>query len=252
MNPRRFVFAAVALWLLAAAPAPAVEFSGENLTYEFGWKGFTAATADVKIKDAQCDGPCWDAQIEINSTGMLDAIWKVRDRIVTKAVKADFTPRRYVFYQREGKFFLDTSITLDKATGLLRSTRYRIDQQKELTPKKSETTGTFCPLSAILYLRAQPLDVGGTYKVDVFDGKRQHTVAWAVQGTEELTVPAGTFRAKKIVGKVIKSNSRDEDSKVEKVREVTIWVADDDPEHMVLRIESSTFWGAIYGQLTRK
>lgn len=260
MNTRRFekVLSAKRLgsWILAAslvcaAIAGAADFAGENLEYEFGWKGIAAANASVQITEMACDGPCYAANIDIKGKPYLDMIWRVRDRIKTWAVKADYSPRKYVFYQREGGFELDTEIVLDKAEGLLKSTRFRKDKGKALTPKKAQAAGVYCPLSAILYMRAQPLEPGQRYTANVFDGKREHVIEWKVEEREKIKVGAGEFDAKRIAAQVIKSNVTDESSKVEKVRKVTIWVADA-PNHLVLKVETQAFWGHIYGELIRK
>ena len=50
-----FVFFAAAL----AAPAAAHDFTGERLTYEFGWQNISAATAAVSVDriDSSAAGP---------------------------------------------------------------------------------------------------------------------------------------------------------------------------------------------------
>ena len=231
-----------------AATAFAHDFNGETLSYEFGWKGIPAADATVKIRDGKCDKPCYDIKIELKGKKYLDLFWKVRDRFESTCLKENYATQRFAFFQREGNFNLDTEVRLDKSAGRLRSTRFRIDKNKNYKDKSAGPEVVFGPLASLLYMRSQALNVGDSQSVDVFDGKRTHTLYWQVAAKEKIKIGLGQYNTLKLLPRITKSSSKDDKSKVEKVRKVTIWVSDD-PSHTVLKIESEAFVGSVYAEL---
>ncbi len=240
----------ISLWLYSGA-AFTYDFSGEILAYEFGWKGIPAADAIVKIRSADCAGPCYKGVIDLQGKKYLDMFWTVRDRFEVVCSKLDYKPRRFTFFQREGAFQLDTEIVLDKPMGLLRSSRVRLDRPKRLANKVAPSATTYCPLSALLYMRSRPLNVGDEESIPVFDGKRTHTLYWKVTSREKIKVPVGEFDAVRVDPKIIRSDYKDKESKVEKVKKIILWLSND-PSHTILRIESEAFVGSIYAELVRK
>ncbi len=248
MRKTHVIIAVAALAFLCATNLFAHDFSGENLSYEFGWKGIPAADATVKIRNGQCGKPCYGIKIEMKGKKYLDLFWKVRDRFESTCLKDNYATQRYAFYQREGSFNLDTEITYNKKAGRLTSTRFRLDKNKNYKDKSAQPEVIFGPLASILYMRSNALNVGDEKSVQVFDGKRTHTLYWKVTGKEKVKIGMGEFNALKLMPRITKSSSKDDDSKVEKVRKVTIWVSDD-PSHTVLKIESEAFVGSVYAEL---
>jgi len=246
-------FAALFAFVLFALPsaAPAYDFAGETLTYEFGWNGIAAADATVKIRKGNCSEPCLAANLTVTGRKYLDLVWKIRDRIEITCFKDTYLPRTYTFFQREGRFNLDTEIWIDQKNGLLRSKRYRVDKKKRYRDKSVSMENTFGPVSSILYMRSRPLKVGDRETILAFDGKRSHQVEWQVLAKEKIKIGMGEFNALKIRPRITKSSSKDKKSNVEKVKKVTVWVTDD-PAHIILKIESQAFVGHIYGELTSK
>ncbi len=236
------------LALCVTSPIFAHDFSTETLKYEFGWKGIPAADATVKIRNGQCEKACYNIKIELKGKKYLDLFWKVRDRIKSTCLKEDFSTQRYIFHQREGHFNLDTEILLDKEAGKLRSTRFRLDKNKNYKDKSAKPDVIFGPLASLLHMRSQPLKVGDEKSVSVFDGKRTHILNWKVVSKETIKIGIGQYNALKLIPRITKSSSKDKKSKVDKVRKVTIWISED-LSHTVLKIESEAFVGSIYAEL---
>ncbi len=228
-------------------------FVGERLVYEFGWKGFTAAQAEISIGEMTYNGvDSYKLEIMLKSLARLDWIWKVRDRMVSWAAKKDLTCQRFFYEQREGKFYLDTTIELDKSDNILRSTRirYKDGKEKEYTPKWANADH-LDPVAALLHLRKQKMEVGGAYSLKVFDGKRRHTIQYKVVGKETIETDFGPKECFKIHPKILKSDKAKADSiQAEKVEKVTVW-ATASPEHTVMRIESKAWIGSVYAKLVK-
>lgn len=240
--------------VVATAAFGGEPFVGENLVYEFGWQGFTAARAEIKIGSIDYNGEdCYKIKVNIRSLARLEWVWKVRDKFTSYTRKRDLVPEYFFYEQREGKFSLDTEIKLDREDNILRSTRtrYKDGKTKSYKPKWSKATGMNDPLGALVSLRKQDLKVGDVYEVNVFDGKRKHQISYAVSGKETIKTPFGDREAFVVHPKVQKSTGDKKNSKVEKVQKVTMWLATT-PEHNVLRVESKAWIGSVFAELVKK
>lgn len=250
----RLLPAAVLLVVVAVAwSQPAVNFAGENLTYEFGWSGISAATAEIRVLAVEVDGvPCYKVQIRIKGKPKLDWIWKVRDEIEVVTTVADLRCKRYRFKQRESSFKLDTEIRHDSAKNLLLGsrTRFRQGEAQPLKPKHAPDDH-YDPLSALIFARRAPLSLGKSYSLKAFDGKRRHDLTYTVMGEEHIKIGLGEFDAWKVWPRIERSSGKDAKSKVNKVRKATIWI-DKKPPHHVLKVETEAFVGKIYAELIKK
>ena len=257
---KRFSTTAVVLFLVCIAwpalsqTAEPHNFIGEKLVYEFGWSGFTAAKADISIGQIDYAGhDCYKLRMKIRSLARLEWIWKVRDEITSYCRKSDLTPERFFYEQREGNFHLDTEILHDHEDKMLRSTRKRLKDGKTKTykPKWAKADGILDPLGALLKMRMENLEVGKTYALRAFDGKRSHDITYTVEGTETIDTRFGKLKTFKVYPKISKSSGSDSDSKVEKVQQVTAWITTT-PDHNVVRIESKVFIGKVFVELVEK
>ena len=252
----RLILLAVLLAAVAAmslAWAQTVDFAGENLVYEFGWSGISAATAKVTVKPITDAGaPCYKIVFEIKGKPKLDWIWKVRDRIETITTRDSLQCHRFFFQQREARFHLDTDVRLDPAKQMLLSsrTRYKQGEAQALKPKHAPSNH-YDPVSALYFARRAPKAPGKVYNLKVFDGKRKHDLTYSVIAEERIKIGLGEFDAWKIWPRIVRSSGADAASKVNKVRNAYLWV-DKKPPHHVLKIESDVFVGAIYAELIQQ
>ncbi|MDP8223241.1 MAG: DUF3108 domain-containing protein [Candidatus Lernaella stagnicola] len=251
---KRLIFGCLTVIVLClAGPAWAVDFAGEKVTYEFGWRNISAATLDIRVKNTTVAGePSYAVTLDIKGKPALDWIWRVRDRIDTLARAKDLRPFRYFFTQREGAFKLDTEITYDNAQNKLVSkrTRYKKSGTKQLRPKDAPGDH-FDPVTSLMVVRRVEFKPGVVHTVKVFDGKRKHLAEYRCIGEKKLETKVGTFDTWIIKPKLIKSEGKDDDAKAEKVKDVTVWIQKDAPHH-VLRVESEALWGYIYVELIAK
>lgn len=237
---------------LALADAPAIDFNGEHLVYEFGWQSISAATADVRVTTITDGGvPCYKIVMEIRGKSKLDWIWKVRDRIETITTVDSLLCHRFFFKQREGSFHLNTDVRLDPERNLLVSTRTRFRQgeTKALSSKRS-TADHFDPLSALYYVRRLELKAGEVHTIKAFDGKRTHDLTYTVLAEERIKIGLGEFDAWKIWPRIVRSSGRDAESNVNKVRKAHLWI-DKKPPHNVLQVKSEVFVGKVYVELIK-
>ena len=255
MSLRRLLIFAppLAAFLALAIPVSALDFAGENLTYEFGWSGISAATARIAVtKVIDRSVPCYQIVIDLQGQPKLDWIWKVRDRIETVSTVADLQCHRFFFQQREAKFSLDTDVRLDSGRQMLigSRTRYRPDKTQTLAPGEAPCN-YFDPLSALFFVRRLTPGVGQSQSLKVFDGKRSHDLTYTTLAEETIVTKLGSFITWKVQPRIVRSSGKDDASKVNKVRTAYLWVDKNEPHHIV-RIESEAFVGKIFAELTSR
>jgi len=233
-----------------AAPAAAFDFGGERLTYEFGWQNISAATATVTVDKIDIGGrPGYKIVLRLQSKPALDLMWRVRDVISSETFADTMRCNKFLFQQREGSFYLDTSVAHDAQRSVLVGSRTRIKKNdKRALDNHEAPDDRLDPLGALLYVQGLDAAVGRQYEVHVFDGNRQHDLTYTILGEEHVKIGLGEFDAWKVQPRIVYSSNPDKNSKVEKVREVFMWV-DKKPPHRVLRIESEAFVGRIYVEL---
>lgn len=241
----------VAVVCCLALPAVAVDFGGERLTYEFGWRSVSVATVEIDIDAATVDGaPGYNLKLLVNGKPRLDWIWRVRDQLTASVRAKDLRPTRYFFTQREGAFKLDTEILFDDAQNKLVSRRVQYRKSGTKTLAAKDASGDhYDPISALLVLRRSEFSPGVTHRVKIFDGKRQHEASYTCVGAERITTALGEFDTWKVVPRIERSSGKD--TKAEKVKEVVVWIEKAAPHHVV-RIESEALWGYIYAELIKK
>ena len=235
-----------------AAPAVAADFAGERLHYEFGWQNIAAAFAEVSVDRIDIGGqPGYKIAMKLQSESKLDWVWRVRDMITSETYADTFRCNKFLFQQREAKFFLDTTINYDPARSLLIGSRTRLRKEGNQTFGPAQAPEDHLdPLGALLYVQQLPLVQGKQYLLKVFDGHRRHELSYTVLGRERINIGLGTFDAWKVEPRIVTSSDPDQNSKVAKVKSVFMWV-DNAPPHRVLRIETDAFFGKIYVELTK-
>ena len=169
--------------------------------YEFGWSGFVAASAQLRIGDA-------GDQLLIDGTGgtigLVRALWKLEAR--HHAVSDAGTLRPISMHQVEERRH-KTQVT-DLAFKPGRVERLRTDSSSKKKPelKTYKFSGDlFDMFSALLYLRSQPLREGDVYRILVYPATNPYLVTLTVVDREPVWVTAGEYPAIKLnvpVGKV--------------------------------------------------
>ena len=228
------------------------DYSGETLKYQFGWKGFIAAEMVVSIVETDFKGvKSYKTVMDIKSLPKLDWIWKVRDKMTVYSDKKTLLPEYYKFKQREGKFSLDTEIEHDRVDKVLRSNRTRHENGKDKQYKRKwvSSGATYDPVSALLFLRDQDIQVGKVYTAKVFDGRRSHEISYTIEAKEIIDTALGKFETFRVTPRLVRSDDKpDSEDKTEKVRTVTTWVTTS-PDHTVVLVKSKIFVGSVYAEL---
>lgn len=213
--------------------------------YGFGWSGFPAGSADVRFTRPSADRYQLDTTLQ--STGFVRALWKF-DGHHASMVDAK-TLRPMEVRQTEVVRAKKTVTNLSFESGGVTSKETETPS-KNPGPKirRFESPQLFDLLSALLYLRSQPLQNRNVQRIVVYPQTSAYLATVTVLGRERLTVPAGTFNAIKLDVQLSKVGKSRELEPHRKFRRATAWLSDD-PDRVLLKIDAQIFIGSVFGEL---
>ena len=213
--------------------------------YGFGWSGFPAGSADVRFTRPSADRYQLDATLQ--STGFVRALWKFDGNHTSIADARTLRPLevRQTEVVRAKKTVTNLSFDANGVTS-----------KETETPGKSagpkirhfDSPQLFDLLSALLYLRSQPLQNRNVQRIVVYPQTSAYLATVTVLGRERLTVPAGTFNAIKLDVQLSKVGKNRELEPHRKFRRAAAWLSDD-PDRVLLKIDAQIFVGSVFGEL---
>lgn len=173
----------------SAAPFP----SAEKLSYDIEWRLIYAGSAQMTLEPAATDNRKWDAQVHLESGGLVSKLYKIEDTY--KAAMDDgFCTAWTQMDSLEGKRHHDTKVVYDHSHG--KANYVERDLGKNTVVKTSEVDIPNCALdvAAGLYkLRVDKLNPGQTMQAPMSDGKKTASVRVEAQAREQVKTKAGTF-----------------------------------------------------------
>lgn len=227
------------------APGSFPEMRSLRARYNFGWNGFTAASADIRFARTsaghlQLEGTGGTSGVarglwkfDVKHTGLSDAqtlrpievreVETLRKKEVT--TKANFTPERVVSTQEEHR----GSAVKSKARSFDFPNIFSLD-------------------SALLYLRTQPLAEGAVQRIVIYPAASAYLATITVLGHEQITGPTGTYDALKIDLQLNKIGKKRELQPHKKFQRANIWLSND-PDRLILRVEAEVFVGTVFAEL---
>lgn len=168
-------------------PVAMRELVGERLEYRIRWSGVPVGVATMEVGL----GPePW--LIEMRSTAdslpMIDLIYPVEDRVVSRAVTSSLRAKSYRKVSREGFRREHREIVFDHTHGAAGTI---LDGER--IPWLPVPKDVLDPLSAIYAYRLHPAPEGKPPELPVTDGEKLITARMRIHGLERVTTPAGTF-----------------------------------------------------------
>jgi len=156
---------------------------GERLDFRLRWQFLVGGAASMSIVALPGDS-LWRMTTVARSTGLLDALYPVRDTLATTVDPEMLWPVRFEKHQNEGWFHRDSVYIFDQRRGLV---------HRRGKPSIATALPVHDTLSLLYRVRAQSLDVGQTADATVYEGGKLYPVQMRVLRRETVTVPAGTF-----------------------------------------------------------
>lgn len=208
---------------------------GERLKFKVRWGPIKAGNATMEIPEIiEFKGrKCFRIVSIAESSKFFSAFFKVRDRVESITDVEGLYSLHFEKHIREGKFQSDKSVDFDQQNHLA------------LTDKDTIPVPPFVQdvLSALYYVRTQPLEIGKSIFVDNHTDKKNYPLEVKVLKKERVEVDAGTFDCV-VVQPILQSAGV-----FEQKGTLTVWLTDDQKKMPVL-LKSKVVIGSITTELT--
>lgn len=226
-------------------PGSFPELRSLRATYNFGWNGVTAGHADIRFEKNAAGLLALEATG--GTTGFARALWTFDVKHVGTSDAQTLRPVEVQELERGRKKEMTTkvSFTSDRVTSV------REERRESNTKSKTRTfefPNVFSVNSALLYLRTQPLQDGAVQRIVVYPATSAYLCTIKVCRRERVTVPTGSYNAIKVDVQLGKIGKKRELLPHKSFRRATVWLSDD-PDRLILRIETQVFVGSVYAEL---
>jgi hypothetical protein len=211
-------------------------------TYNFGWSGLTAATAEAHF--TKSGNNRFQMEATGHTVGLARALWRydVNFHAVSDATTLHPVETNQNETARSKKTV--TQLAFSNA-GVSRS---RIENGKQSKAKDFAFPNLFDLQSAMLYLRSQPLKDRSSYRIVVYPATSAYLATLTVTGREKMSVRAGNYNAIRMDLQLSRLGKALELEPHRKFRKATIWISDDS-DRIILRIEAQIFVGSVFAEL---
>lgn len=221
-----------------AAPPPPLP---PPLHYVAHWRLLPAGTATLSWSQA---GDLRQIHFTADASNLVDLFYPVHDVMVSSYDPATFCTSSAVNNTIEGRRHRLTRISYQP-------------QQHQLVLDETDPGGASAAakhevkpipgcvadlLTALDYIRAQPLRVGDNYSFRVNEGGKTSDVRCSVDLRETITTAAGRFATVRVHPTLIGGGDR-------QLGELWVWFSDD-ARHLPVQIQTHAFWGTLTAQLT--
>jgi hypothetical protein len=215
----------------------------EQLVYDIAWGVLGVGQATLEVRDiVEFNGrPAYHVLMRVASNKFCDGFYKVRDVNESWIDARTLWSLGYSKNVREGGFY--------RNEWLLNSEGRWVAKWAGRDDNFAVATGT-APigvqdiLSAVYYLRGQPLEVGREIVLDV-NTRQNWPLVIKVLKKERIKTEAGRFDAYKV-----EPTLRGEGIFVQKGNKMQIWLTDD-PKHVPVMIKVDVFFGSITAKVAK-
>ncbi len=212
---------------------------GEYLRFSVGYGFLTAGQATLEVLDTNTyEGHlCYKIYSETSSNSFFDGFYKVRDTAVSQ-IDVDGIYSHY-FHKalHEGSYHSQREVKFEPELG-------RAITRKDVDEIDTVAVGSFAQdvLSAMYFVRTQPLKIGDFLTVNSVEGKRANQLRVHVLKKETVEVPAGVFDC------IVVEPLLSEAGIFKQEGEIKVWLTDDRLRMPVL-MKSKVLVGSIHAEL---
>ncbi len=222
------------------APHPGLGLPAKlSLTYSVDWRVFPAGTVTFH---QEADGDVQRITVVGDSIGAVNLIYRVSDRFQSSFNRRTGCSAGFSKQLIEGRRQVNSDLKFNYIQG-----KAILDEKNLVSgiSKHQENAIPSCVsdlLSALFYIASQPLQVGQSFQVPIFDAGKTIPVTMKIEGRESLKLPSGTYQTVRVQPTA--------DAGVVKNRgNIWIWYTDDE-SHTPVQMRARLFWGTITFRLT--
>jgi len=205
---------------------------GETLTYDVSFSRliFSGTIGELKLSVSNPSEPMKTPMLELKaeavSKGFFPALFgvKVRDRYITLVDANDFGIHSSTKLLEEGKVRREQKSIIDREAGRVTFTDRDLATEKSEPRTKEKPSPSWIQdlLSAIYYVRTQPLKEGDVIPIPISDGGEIYNIEVIAGKREELKVGSAKIRAIQVNAKVFDGRY------LKRSGEMLVWIADDE------------------------
>ncbi|MDR1684343.1 MAG: DUF3108 domain-containing protein [Elusimicrobiota bacterium] len=219
---------------------------GESLKFKVGWSFITAGEAEIKTdKIVQTEeGPAFAVETYAQSYSVIDRVFKVRDINVSWVSGALDRSLGYWQSVREGRYKRDEWLKFNYKTHDFLV--HKLNNKGNLESYGGRFTGDkiWDMLSALYYVRNEPLPLKGEVYFDIVNTSKQYPLKVIVHGKESIKVKAGKFDCI-----LVEPFIAGEGIFVSKGKSLKVWLTDDEYK-MPVKMTAEVFIGSVHAELT--
>jgi hypothetical protein len=223
------------------APPPTYRFPlNQTLSYTSDWRLFTAGSATIRVESA---GREHRILTNADASGVVGVLYHVHDSVESFIDPQTFCSRSVTKHTEEGRRRLDTNIVFDytRKKSVLNETN--LQDKKAKREENDIPTCVTDVASSIFYVASLPLTPNANYSFPLNDGGKTAEAKVAVEGREELKLPAGTY-------KTIRARITSNTGKLKEKGAIWIWYTDDD-KRLPVQMKARMFWGTLLFRLQK-
>jgi len=219
----------------------------ETLEFVVKWGVVTAGRSSLRIEGVDViDGrPAYHIVSTARSVGVVDTFARVDDLNESWLDIDSLTTVRYTKRLREGKYKMDESVTMDQPRGRWSRDSFRLDKNKQEVKDGELPSNALDVLGSLYYVRAQPLEVGQVFTMDVLSSDKIYPLTLTVKKRETVKVPAGKFDCF-LVEPVLRGTG----IFITKGKKLEVWMTADS-RRMPVKMRSEVFFGHVVADLVR-
>lgn len=230
--------------LTSPQPGKFAPLRPQKAVYRFGWGAITAAQATFEFTKARGQ---YQMNMTTATTGAVRALWKMDSQHTACCYAATLRPIRL---QQTEVYKSETQTTKTEFSpeGARRTTQVTPTTEPPDKEHRFKCANVFDLLSALLFVRSQPLQQGDRYRLVVFPSKAAYLADVEVIGHEKLKVPAGSYDAIKCQLRLQGIDKHLELEPHKKFKRAFAWLSDD-RDRVLLKIEAEIFVGSVWTEL---
>lgn len=219
---------------------------GETLKYNIGWSFIVAGVAHLQTtRIVDSNGTlAYELRADANSHSIIDALFKVRDINISWL---DITAKKSLGYWqsvREGKYARDEWLAFNYANNTYNNHRQDRDGNIKTQKMTFEGEEVLDMLSALYYVRLQPLPEKGEIYFDIVNRQKQYPLKVTVLGKKKVKVKAGEFNCI-----VVEPQFSGEGIFTAKGKSLKVWLTDDE-RRLPVKMSVEVFIGSVTAELT--
>lgn len=214
-------------------------------TYRFGWQSLPAATADLDFAAAK------DGQMELKfttqTTGMVRSLWRLDATQTALCDARTLLPLQ----TRQVEKYSGETLTTSLDFGTEGVARLRTSDPPDKNPPRTKHfkfPGVFDLLSALLFVRSQPLAEGEVVRLVVYPSTDPYLAELEVLGRERIAINKQARPAIRIAVRLRQINKKLELIKHDKFTRASAWLSDD-ADRLLLKVVAEVSVGSVWAEL---